>query len=87
MSYGLLQIDQQMKNEALLGKSQAAQLEQQRSVENRSLATAKKASEMSSMGTGAITGAIAGAQYGSAAGPWGTVIGAGIGLLAGYLLS
>lgn len=36
-------------------------------------------------GAGAASGAAAGAQAGSAIGPWGTLIGAGVGLLASYL--
>jgi hypothetical protein len=39
---------------------------------------------MAEQETGAIGGAVAGAQAGSTFGPWGTVIGAGLGGLAGY---
>ena len=82
-----MQQGQAWKSEAQSGLRDSAQLQQQRDMRNKQLVEAKKQQEMSSMGTGATTGAMIGAEYGSAGGPWGVVIGAGVGLIAGWALS
>jgi len=45
-----------------------------------------KISEMGGRGSRTVAGAATGAQMGSAFGPWGTVIGAGIGAIAGFFM-
>ena len=85
--YGLMQMSGNIKNNAMTGLRDAAALEEQHNNTNEQLKQAKKATETASMGSGAAMGAMMGAQYGSAGGPWGMAIGAGIGLLGGYLLS
>lgn len=85
--YGLMQMSQNIKSNAMGGLRDAANLEQQRNNTNEQLRQAKKQAETSAMGSGAAMGAMLGAQYGTVGGPMGMAIGAGIGLLGGYLLS
>lgn len=72
---------------ALIGGSQYGSAEKMTSpttTPNRLLMGLGGAASGAALG-GAAGGALAGAGYGSSVGPWGTVIGAGIGLLGGLL--
>lgn len=74
--YGLMQMSNSIKSNAMGGLRDAASLEENRNNVNSQLKQAKRSSEMTSAATGAAIGFMDG-------GP----IGAGIGLLGGYLLS
>ncbi len=82
MGYGLLDIANQTRREALEGLGSTAQLETQRETANQQLKAQKKQGQMSMIGVGAGTGAAIGATYGAAGGPIGMGIGAAAGLLA-----
>lgn len=62
-------------------------MEQSRNETNKKIKMADKAQQMQMAGMGAGIGAMAamGAKTGTFAGPWGTLIGAGIGAAAGLL--
>tara|TARA_B100000780_G_C21098203_1_gene443028 strand:- start:1258 stop:1614 length:357 start_codon:yes stop_codon:yes gene_type:complete len=113
MSYGLMGVGRNTANEANAGFSSAAQLENNREMGNRQLASARDAQKKQTMGSlagaglqygltnagglavantvGAATGGLLGAgtaatagslaTAGSAAGPWGALIGLGVGFL------
>lgn len=87
MSYSLVGYGRSLKNDALGGMSESARNSEQRDNTNRGLKDAKRTQEVTSMASGAVSGAMIGAKVGSAAPGLGTVIGAGIGLLAGWALS
>lgn len=82
MGYGLLDIANQTRREALDGLNSSSQLETQRESANQQLKAQKKQGQMSMIGVGAGTGAAIGATYGAAGGPLGMGIGAAAGLLA-----
>lgn len=76
---------QQREAAAMLGK--AADAEQEREIKNEAIERERKAgnTQLGSTLGGLAGGAAAGAMYGSSAGPWGTLIGAGLGAVAGGL--
>ena len=88
MSYGLVQSGHKFRDESMQGLRDVAALEKSREQTNESLKQQKKQTETSAMVGGATAGAMIGAKYGTAAMPgWGTLIGAGVGAVAGWLLS
>lgn len=74
----LLDLKSSMQSEAIQGIGQSEQMEQERKNLNEQREAQAKTQTMSAVGTGAAIG--------SYFGPWGTAIGAGVGLLADALL-
>lgn len=84
---GLAGVAQGQQRQAVAMLGRAADQELDRNIKNEALERERKASNAalgSSLG-GLAGGAAAGAMYGSSAGPWGTLIGAGLGAVAGGL--
>ena len=76
MSYGLIGVGQNQRDQAYAGLGQSAAAEQEREQTNKSLKMAEEAAQMSAVGMGAgIGGSIAAANIG-AAGGFGAVYGA-----------
>lgn len=80
MGYGLLDIGNQTRQQAMNGLKEAARLEDNRELANRDLKARQKQATMSNVGTGAGLGFMIGAGT-AAGGPIGAVIGAGLGFL------
>ncbi|EKN4689903.1 bacteriocin [Yersinia ruckeri] len=85
MGYGLIDIANQTRQQAMDALSDVAHRETQRESTNRQLKAQQKQGLMSMIGVGAGTGMAVGATYGTAGGPIGMGIGAAIGLLASRL--
>lgn len=77
---GLIQTSQRFSQEAQSGFASLADMEQRRNREEDALKQRNKQNKRTSISSGAGTGA----AVGSAWGPWGTVIGAGVGAIAGW---
>lgn len=75
----LTDLNRMMKSEAIQGIAQTESAEQQRKQTNEQIKTAEKQGTLGAIGTGAATGAMIG-------GPWGALIGAGVGLIGDALL-
>ena len=86
MSYGLLGLRKQMETEALQGLGDLSNQQREAKRAEDQMDQAEKSQQMTAVGTGAATGAMVGAQYGSSMGPWGAVIGAGVGYIASELM-
>lgn len=84
MNYGLIQSGRNIRREAMQGLSDVARNNEQREQTNQSLKEAKRQQETVSSASGAVMGAQIGTQVMPG---WGTAIGAGLGLLAGWALS
>lgn len=80
MSYGLLDIANETRRQGLQGLEEADKREQQRVIANKQMEEQRKAQKTTNMATGAASGALIGSQIYPGIG---TVIGAGIGLIAG----
>ena len=79
----LINAGQELRGQALQGLGQAATMSSQREQAGAAMKAQKQASTMSNIGTGAGLGMMAGAAKGATVGgPWGAVIGAGVGLFA-----
>ncbi|HIF9182349.1 bacteriocin [Photobacterium damselae subsp. damselae] len=78
MSYGLLSLGQDTRQQALNGLRNAANQEQEREQINQQLKNAQRTQTMGSIGSGVAIGAMAG-------GPVGALLGAGAGLILGEL--
>jgi len=75
----LLDLKSSMQGEAIQGIGQSEQMEQDRKMLNEQREAQAKSQTMGAVGTGAAIGA-------SVGGPWGAVIGAGVGFLSDALL-
>ena len=75
---GLIGLGQTYRQQATALASQSDELKFRREQENQQIKNARTQRQASLTATGAVVGAEAG-------GPWGALIGAGIGLLAGSL--
>ncbi|EFF1169604.1 bacteriocin [Escherichia coli] len=82
MGYGLLDIANQSRREALQGISDADRRREEIEASNKMMAAQQKAQHKQNIGTGIGTGAAIGASVG---GPVGAVAGAVIGGIAGAL--
>ncbi|ELJ9860452.1 bacteriocin [Escherichia coli] len=82
MGYGLLDIANQSRREALQGISDADRRREEIEASNKMMAAQQKAQHKQNIGTGLGTGAAVGAAVG---GPVGAVAGAVIGGIAGSL--
>lgn len=71
---GLIGLGQQLKSEASQGLGYVEGLEQQQELQQEQLDIQSKNAKMSAVGAGAATGAMV-------AGPWGALIGAGVGFI------
>lgn len=78
---GLIGLGQTYRQQATALASQSDELKFRREQENQMMENAKKQRQAGLVATGAVVGA----EAGSGAGPWGAIIGAGIGFLAGEL--
>lgn len=78
MSYGLIGVGQNQRDQAYAGLGQSAAAEQEREQANKSLNMAEKAAQMQAVGMGAgIGGSIAAANIGASAGGLAGIYGAG----------
>lgn len=80
MAGGLIGIGEDIGQVGERGLQRVADAETSRNITNRQIQQQNKNTKMSNIGTGAAIGAMA-AQGTAVGGPWGAVIGAGIGLL------
>lgn len=85
MGFGLLGMGQQQQQTAMNGFGKVADLETRRNQANEQLERQYENAEQQQKGTMTASGALIGATYGSSLGPWGAVIGAGVGYLASEL--
>lgn len=75
----LTDLNRMMKSQAIQGVGESEAIEQKREIQKENIKAAEKAGTMGAVGTGASIGATVG-------GPWGALIGAGIGFLADSVL-
>lgn len=85
MATGLIGTGLQYRQQAETLASQTDKLAMARKEEEQRMKEGRKMKQASLGATGALIGWEAGAAAGGVTGPWGAVIGAGIGLLAGSL--
>lgn len=76
MGYGLLQMGEAMKGDAMTGLRQTAEADRQRNALNQQIKKQNQMSKVSGTASGAMTGFMIGGPYGAA-----------IGALAGWALS
>lgn len=81
MAYGLVHTGRAIKSDALQGMEKVQQNEQQREMRNDQIEQAESTQKTASVSGGAAVGAQVGTQIMPG---WGTLIGAGIGALAGW---